>query len=146
MVEELAHARTVPVNVRMKSSGLTIGELADRFGLATHVLRHWESKGLLAPRRVAGGQRRYTESDVTRVAMILIGKEAGFELGDLRTLLDGGDPRRHTDLLHRHLAALQEPTDRAAASKELIEHGLACPEPFDTCPHARQHIAAHIPG
>lgn len=68
------------------------------------MLRRWESKGLLDPRRAPGGQRRYTEGDVTRVARILIGKEAGFELVDLRTLLDGDDPRRHTDLPHRHLA------------------------------------------
>lgn len=36
----------------MKSSeALTIGELAQRFGLATHVLRYWESMGLLKPAR-----------------------------------------------------------------------------------------------
>ena len=29
----------------------TIGELAARFGLATHVLRHWEDMGLLSPAR-----------------------------------------------------------------------------------------------
>ncbi|MEU1481969.1 MerR family DNA-binding transcriptional regulator [Streptomyces sp. NPDC005760] len=39
----------------MKSSGdngvsaMSIGALAARFGLATHVLRHWESMGLLHP-------------------------------------------------------------------------------------------------
>ena len=27
----------------------SIGELAERFGLETHVLRHWESEGLLEP-------------------------------------------------------------------------------------------------
>ena len=68
---------------------------------------------------MAGGQRRYTEGD---------------------------DPRDHTDLLHRHLAALQERIDRATAAKELIEHGLACPVPFDECPDARRRIAAHIRG
>jgi MerR family copper efflux transcriptional regulator len=31
------------LNVDMKS----IGEVATRFGLPTHVLRHWESEGLL---------------------------------------------------------------------------------------------------
>ena len=30
---------------------MTIGELAARFGLATHVLRHWEAVGLLGPER-----------------------------------------------------------------------------------------------
>jgi hypothetical protein len=31
------------------SEEMTIGELAARFGLATHVLRHWEAMGLLTP-------------------------------------------------------------------------------------------------
>src|SRR5262249_30579296 len=66
--------RTMQVNVHMKSSGeLTIGELANRFGLATHVLRHWESMGLLVPGRDRGGQRRYGDGDLARVALILMG-------------------------------------------------------------------------
>jgi DNA-binding transcriptional MerR regulator len=37
-----------------------IGELAGRFGLATHVLRHWEAAGLLIPAARVGGRRQYT--------------------------------------------------------------------------------------
>ncbi len=62
----------------MKSTGeFTIGELAHEFGLATHVLRHWESMGLLRPGRNGAGQRRYGRADLARVAMILIGKDEG---------------------------------------------------------------------
>ncbi len=39
----------------MKSSPWTIGELAARFGLATHVLRHWEDVGLLTPSATPAG-------------------------------------------------------------------------------------------
>ncbi|MEV4460634.1 MerR family DNA-binding transcriptional regulator [Microbispora sp. NPDC049633] len=46
---------SVQPNVGMKSSAtIGIGEAAARFGLATHVLRHWEYVGLLTPSRVAG--------------------------------------------------------------------------------------------
>jgi DNA-binding transcriptional MerR regulator len=69
----------------MKSSEMSIGELATRFGLAPHVLRHWESMGLLTPNRETGGQRRYDDADLARVAMILMGKEAGFGLGSCGT-------------------------------------------------------------
>jgi DNA-binding transcriptional MerR regulator len=44
---------------------MSIGALAARFGLATHVLRHWESMGLLHPVRDAGGRRRYGADDLT---------------------------------------------------------------------------------
>jgi MerR family copper efflux transcriptional regulator len=47
------------VQVDLKST-VAIGDLAARFGLATHVLRHWEEMGLLRPARTSAGRRRYT--------------------------------------------------------------------------------------
>jgi DNA-binding transcriptional MerR regulator len=56
------------LHVDMKSSDAdTIGAVAENFGLATHVLRHWESVGLLTPERDAAGHRRYREHDLTRI-------------------------------------------------------------------------------
>ncbi|MEU6308562.1 MerR family transcriptional regulator [Streptomyces chartreusis] len=80
------------LNVDMKSNQhngtgtLSIGALAARFGLATHVLRHWEAMGLLHPGRDAGGRRRYGPDDLTRVATILVLKEAGLGLTTIRSL------------------------------------------------------------
>lgn len=130
----------------MKSSALTIGELADRFGLATHVLRHWESMGLLTPARDAGGQRRYSRTDLMRVAMILMGKEAGLGLREMGEVLSTADPMDHRDLLRRHVGELERRIATAQAAKDLIEHALACPVPFAECQHAREQIVARIPG
>ena len=133
----------------MKSSTshghLTIGELASRFGLATHVLRHWESMGLLAPGRAAGGQRRYGHADLARVAMVLMGKEAGLGLREMRELLSTANPMDHADLLRRHVTVLEHRIAQAQAAKDLIEHALSCPLSFDECPHAREQISTRIP-
>ncbi|MEV4799752.1 MerR family transcriptional regulator [Nonomuraea sp. NPDC049421] len=130
----------------MKSSErLAIGELAQRFGLATHVLRHWESIGLLQPARRADGQRSYGAADLERVALILMGKEAGFTLGKLRALLSTPSPMDHRDLLRRHIEELEQRISQAQAAKELIEHALACPHSFAECRHARDQIASRIP-
>jgi hypothetical protein len=80
-----------------------------------------------------------------RVALILMGKESGFGLQDLRTLLGTNNPMDHPDLLRRHVAALEDRIARATAAKELIEHALSCPLSFDECPHAQERIAARIP-
>jgi len=101
--------------------------------------------GLLAPARDRGGQRRYGEADLRRVALILMGKEVGFSLGELRALLGSGNPMDHPEILQRHLATLTDRIAQATAAKELIEHGLSCPLPFDECPHAREQIEARIP-
>ncbi|MGN9842638.1 MerR family transcriptional regulator [Nonomuraea sp. H19] len=58
----------------------SIGDIAERFGLATHVLRHRETMGLLSPARIGGDRRRYGPDDLYRVAMVLRAKEAGFSV------------------------------------------------------------------
>jgi MerR family transcriptional regulator, copper efflux regulator len=130
----------------MRSSDeLSIGELARRFGLATHVLRHWESVGLLAPVRDAAGQRRYGPADLDRVAMILMGKEVGFGLRDLTVLVTAPDPMRHSDLLRERIAELDRRIAAARSAKAFLEHALDCPLSFAECPHATERIAARIP-
>lgn len=133
----------------MKSSvpglDLTIGEVASRFDLPAHVLRHWESMGLLAPLRDGGGQRRYSRTDLARVAMILMGKEAGLGLRELSVLLSAANLMDHADLLRRHISMLEHRIAQAQAAKDLIEHALSCPLSFEQCPHAREQILTRIP-
>jgi DNA-binding transcriptional MerR regulator len=124
---------------------MTIGELAERFGVPANVLRHWESVGLLAPARDGSGHRRYSQADLRRVAMIQMGKEAGLSLGTLRRLLCTPDPMDHADLLTAHIETLKHRIAQAQAAKDLIEHALQCPLRFDDCPHAREQIDARIP-
>jgi MerR family transcriptional regulator, copper efflux regulator len=137
---------TVPVNVHVKSTDtLTIGDIAARFGLPTHVLRHWEAMGLLEPERDGAGRRRYGEADLERVAGILMGKRAGLGLRDIAAVFASGDPMARNDILGRHVAELTGLIARATAAKDLITHAMECPLPFDECPHAREQIRANIP-
>jgi MerR family copper efflux transcriptional regulator len=106
---------------------LTIGALAGRFGLATHVLRHWEAMGLLTPETRVSGRRRYRRAHVARVAMIVRGKEAGFSLRQLRGMLDAPDADARRVLLERHHAELERRIAHIEASKAMIEHALVCP-------------------
>lgn len=60
---------------------LTIGELASRTGVPTATLRSWESRyGFPRPQRLAGGHRRYAESDVDAVAQVLRRRQDGVAL------------------------------------------------------------------
>lgn len=60
---------------------LTIGELALRTGVPTATLRSWESRyGFPQPERLAGGHRRYAESDVDAVAQVLRRRQDGIAL------------------------------------------------------------------
>ncbi|EOR72283.1 regulatory protein MerR [Thermobifida fusca TM51] len=121
----------------MKSSSveLSIGELAARFGLAPHVLRHWESIGLLRPARRVNGRRRYTAEHVGLVALILRGKDAGFSLEQMRDLLVAPDGETRRALLTDHLAALDAKIAQLQRARALVEHTLKCTaDDFLTCP------------
>ncbi|MEU2930808.1 MerR family transcriptional regulator [Streptomyces sp. NPDC007251] len=133
----------------MKSSGehetLSIGALAERFGLATHVLRHWESMGLLSPVRDGAGRRRYSPADLTRVAVILRAKEAGLSLDTIRSLAATADPGLRRGILQREAEALRSRIAAVQASLKLIECALDCDhEDFTQCPHYRQMAAERI--
>lgn len=65
---------------------LTIGDLAKEFGVTHRALRHYETAGLLSPRR-KGRARLYSPSDRTRLRLILLGKRLGLTLLDIRDLL-----------------------------------------------------------
>ncbi|MFD8248304.1 MerR family transcriptional regulator [Nocardia sp. NPDC059691] len=127
----------------MAGDDMPIGELAARFGLATHVLRHWEDAGLLAPRRDGAGRRRYRDDDAETVAMILIGKQAGLSLEELATLFaEASDRSARRDLLLAHRDQLVSRIAQSTAALETITHALDCAAAdFRECPHFQAKVA-----
>jgi len=128
---------------------LTIGDLARRTGVATSALRYWEDQGLLtAPERVAG-QRRYPPSAVDQVGEILILRDVGFTVRELKTLLalrTSAAPAWR-ELQRRKLAELDARIARAQAARTAIAHGLDCPhEDVHDCPNFRRGVAARLAG
>ncbi|WP_410566095.1 MerR family transcriptional regulator [Amycolatopsis sp. cmx-4-61] len=113
----------------------SIGEVAARFGLPTHVLRYWEAEGLLSPAR-AGARRRYSDADQQRVAAILVAKEAGFELADIRTMLTGRSAADRAAMAARQRDRLRARIARAQAALDLLEGD--CPhDDLMACPNFR---------
>ena len=62
---------------------LTIGELAQRCGVATSALRFYEERGLLASERNTSGHRRYPRSTIRRVAFIVFAQRIGLTLDEV---------------------------------------------------------------
>jgi MerR family copper efflux transcriptional regulator len=141
----------VRLNVDMKSSAtMSIGEVAAHFGLATHVLRHWESMGLLWPTRATGGRRRYGRSDLHRVAAIMVSKEAGLALTDIRDILTITDIEKRKEIQRRHRDELVRRLAKMQAALDLIEGGLTCDyEDITECPNYQSLVAdrmgPHVP-
>lgn len=70
-----------------KSPEITIGQLARRTGLAVSAIRFYETKGLVAPERNAGGQRRFPRSDIRRLSFVIMAQKFGFTITRIQELL-----------------------------------------------------------
>ncbi len=66
---------------------MTIRQMCDAFDVTPRTLRFYEQKELLFPIRI-GTRRLFTRRDRARLKLILRGKRFGFNLEDLRQLLD----------------------------------------------------------
>ncbi len=84
----------------MPPQGLTIGDLAARTGLAVSAIRFYETHGIVAPLRNAGGHRRYARADLRRLSFVMIAQRLGFPLAQIAG----------------HLSAL--PADRALSQND----------------------------
>jgi MerR family redox-sensitive transcriptional activator SoxR len=77
---------------------LTIGQLAERSGVAPSAIRYYEQRGLVHSSRTAGNQRRYEQANLRRLGFIRAAQRVGLTLeeiaGALGTLPEGRTPTR----------------------------------------------------
>ncbi len=66
---------------------LTIGEVAERSGVATSALRFYEDQGLVHSERNDSGHRRYPRAVIRRVAFIVFAQKIGLSLEEIRAEL-----------------------------------------------------------
>lgn len=91
-----------------------IGTVAKRTGLKVPTIRFYEQEGLIrAPERTGSGRRLYADADIRRLAFIRHARVLGFELEDIRSLLDLSDhPSRPCDeadrIARKHLAEVEQ--------------------------------------
>lgn len=86
----------------------TINKLAKLAGITTRTLRHYDSLGLLCPKRISSnGYRIYGTGEVDRLQQILFYREMGFSLEKIGELLSAPDFDQ-TAALEGHLEGLLE--------------------------------------
>ncbi|MCL7714979.1 helix-turn-helix domain-containing protein [Stenotrophomonas mori] len=115
---------------------IDIGQVVRQSGIPASTLRYYESRGLIAPLGRNGLRRVYDASVMQRLALIALGRAAGFSLQEIGSMLgDDGVPvidrpqlQRRADDLDRHIARLQALRDglRHTAHCRHADH-LQCP-------------------
>lgn len=110
---------------------MTIGELAERAGLAASTIRYYEEVKLLPRPARASGRRVFDETTLDRLLVITFAKEAGFSLREIRQLFDGfasDTPAgvRWQKLATAKLAEMEALAARIDAMKQLLREALRC--------------------
>ncbi len=65
----------------------TVSEIAHRSGFAASAIRFYESQGLIAATRTAGGQRRFERQTLRRLAFIRAARNVGLSLDEVADAL-----------------------------------------------------------
>lgn len=103
---------------------LTIGQLAERAGLATSALRYYDERGLVEPTTRISGQRRYDPQVLRRLRIVELCRRAGFTLAETERLLDGAGDWR--EVAQDKLSELDRRLRELREARQLVRAALDC--------------------
>src|SRR3954467_15448418 len=112
---------------------LDIGEVARRAGIPVSTLRFYEEKGLVSSIGRRGLRRQYSGAVIERLALIAIGRAAGFSLEEIAAMFaPDGRPRIDRKKLASKAEELDRKISQLSAMRDGLRHAAACP--------ARSHL------
>jgi MerR family redox-sensitive transcriptional activator SoxR len=125
---------------------LSIGQVAQRFGVRTSAIRYYESEGLIPKAARRAGRRFYEAGTLDHLVFIRFALRAGFHIGEIKTMVRGlssstkpGD--RWRAVADKKLAELNRQIDELRAKKKLLEQLVKCQCP-DLAHFARMMLKA----
>lgn len=110
----------------------TIGALSRESGVNLETIRYYEKINLLnKPSRSVNGYRHYDESAIKRLRFVRRGRELGFGIAEIKTLLELADHPEHPckeadQLAQAHLAEVETKIKDLQAMQEVLTKIVAC--------------------
>lgn len=122
---------------------MDIAMVAKRSGVPASTLRYYEEKGLIASLGRQGLRRVFDPSVVERLALIALGRAAGFSLDDIAGMFAAdGRPSIDRRMLSAKAAELDRTIRRLSAMRDGLRHAAACRAPSHLeCPTFRRLLA-----
>src|SRR5690242_15806358 len=127
---------------------MDISEVARRSGVPPSTLRFYEEKGLIAPVGRRGLRRLYDADVLERLALVAVGRAAGFSLDEIAGMFSpDGPPRIDRQLLASKADELDRTIRQLAAMRDGLRHAARCPAPSHMeCPTFRRIVRAAASG
>lgn len=109
---------------------MTVGEVSTLLGVSVRALHHWDETGLVHPsRRSAAGYRLYCEADIMRIQQVLVYRQTGMSLADIKMVLDEPETdamthlRRQRELVQGQVSHLQQMLNSIDMVMEIHQSG-----------------------
>jgi DNA-binding transcriptional MerR regulator len=112
----------------MSAKKYPVKDVAAQSNVSVRTLHHYDAIGLLSPAaRTAAGYRLYSEQETLRLQQIMLGRELGMSLEQIRSMLDDADTDRRTllleqrELLVRRMRGTERMVKAVDAALDLID-------------------------
>lgn len=106
---------------------MDISEVARQSGIPASALRFYEEKGLIASIGRRGLRRLFAPDVLERLALIALGRSAGFSLDEIGHMFaPGGTPRIDRRLLLDKAEELDKTIRKLSAMRDGLRHAAAC--------------------
>lgn len=127
---------------------MDITEVAKRSGIPASTLRFYEEKGLIASVGRRGLRRVFGAGVLERLALIALGRSAGFSLDEIaRMFAPDGSPRIDRRLLATKAEELDGTIRKLSAMRDGLRHAAVCPAPSHMeCPTFRRLLGGAASG
>lgn len=127
---------------------LDISEVGRRSGLPSSTLRFYEEKGLIASVGRRGLHRLFAPRVLERLALIALGRAAGFSLDEIALMFTpDGRPRIDKKLLAAKAEDLDKTIRKLSALRDSLRHAAACPaRTHMECPTFQRYLRAAASG
>ena len=128
----------------MTAQHLDIAEVAQRSGVPASTLRFYEEKGLIASTGRRGLRRLFNAGVLERLALIAVGRSAGFSLDEIGHMFaPEGVPRIDRQMLAAKADELDKTIRKLSAMRDGLRHAAECPAPTHMeCPTFRRMLRA----
>lgn len=127
---------------------MDITEVARRSGLPASTLRFYEEKRLIASTGRRGLHRLFDPGVLERLALIAVGRSAGFSLDEIALMFSpDGHPRIDRQMLLAKAEELDKTIHKLTEMRDGLRHAAACRAPSHMeCPTFRRILRAAASG
>jgi len=127
---------------------MDIAEVAKRSGIPASTLRFYEEQGLIASVGRRGLRRVFDPGVLERLALIALGRSAGFSLDEIaRMFAPDGRPRINRGVLAAKAEELDGTIRKLSAMRDGLRHAAVCPAPSHMeCPTFRRLLRGAASG